>query len=443
MPATPLDSEIYKALLGDVELRALFTDSADVRAMLVVEGTLAKVQGDLGVIPEESAKAIHRASLELQIDPAALAPTTGQNAVPVPALVAAFRKEMNAPEHAQFVHWGATSQDIIDTALALRVKRVLELFEARLSRLLSALADLSGRHATLPLAARTYGQVATVTSFGALTAGWGRPLLEARGDLSRIRNTCLNVSLSGAAGTLAAMGSNGPEIRAGLADGLGLSVPDGSWHSDRRGPATLAAWLTLIAGALGKLGHDLHQMAQSGVEEITFSAGGRSSTMPQKANPVQAVLLGAIARQIVALNAVVQGGLLHERERDGAAWISEWLSLPQMCLLTGRALSVADEACTALTPMPDAMARNIDPEGTGLIYAEALTFALSQIMPRPEAQAKIAALCTEARETGASLASLVARDHPGDWAACATPEAQLGQAPAEARAFAARVRADG
>ncbi len=443
MPATPLDSQIYGALLGDAELRALFTDSAELRAMLIVEGCLAQVQGEQGVIPAESASAIHRASLELQIDPAALAPATGRNAVPVSGLVAAFREEMNAPEHAQFVHWGATSQDIIDTALALRLKRALEIFEARLTRLLATLADLSTRHASLPLAARTYGQTATVTSFGALTAGWGRPLLEARRDLGRVRDACLKVSLSGAAGTLAAMGPEAPKVRAGLAEGLGLGLPDGSWHADRRGPATLAAWLTQLAGALGKLGGDLHHMAQSGIGEITFAQGGSSSTMPQKANPVQAALLGALARQVVALNTVMQGSLIHGRERDGAAWIAEWLSLPQMCLLTGRALSVAGDACATLAPVPGAMARGIDPEGTGLIYAEALTFALSESLPRPEAQAKIAALCMEARETGTSLAALLARDHPGDWAAHATPEAQLGQAPAEARAFAEAVRGDG
>jgi 3-carboxy-cis,cis-muconate cycloisomerase len=138
MPASPLDSAIYRDLLGDAEVGRLFTDTAEVRAMLLVEGALAEVQGEMGLIPETAAKAIHRAALELQIDPGALAAETGRNAVPVPALVAAFRAEMKAPEHAQYVHWGATSQDIMDTALMLRLRRVLEIAEARLDAVLAA-----------------------------------------------------------------------------------------------------------------------------------------------------------------------------------------------------------------------------------------------------------------------------------------------------------------
>jgi hypothetical protein len=136
MPASPLDSAIYRDLLGDAEVGRLFTDTAEVRAMLLVEGALAEVQGEMGLIPETAAKAIHRAALELQIDPGALAAETGRNAVPVPALVAAFRAEMKAPEHAQYVHWGATSQDIMDTALMLRLRRVLEIAEARMDAVL-------------------------------------------------------------------------------------------------------------------------------------------------------------------------------------------------------------------------------------------------------------------------------------------------------------------
>ena len=147
MPASPLDSSLYRDLFGDTELAQLFTDSAVVRAMLLVEGVLAKVQGALGLIPADSAAFLHRASMEIQIDPAGLAAETGANAVPVPALVAAFRKALNAPEHAQYAHWGATSQDIMDTALALRLRQVVAIYDSRLTTVIEALGALAEIHA--------------------------------------------------------------------------------------------------------------------------------------------------------------------------------------------------------------------------------------------------------------------------------------------------------
>jgi 3-carboxy-cis,cis-muconate cycloisomerase len=143
MPASPIDSPMYRDLFFDAEVGKLFTDSAEVRAMLLVEGTMAKVQGEIGMIPKESGDAIHRASMEIRLDPGGLAEEIARSAVAVPALVAAFRSEMQAPEHAQFVHWGATSQDIIDTALMLRMRQVLGIYEVRLLRLAKTLGRLA------------------------------------------------------------------------------------------------------------------------------------------------------------------------------------------------------------------------------------------------------------------------------------------------------------
>jgi 3-carboxy-cis,cis-muconate cycloisomerase len=439
MPASPLDSAIYRELFGDAEIARLFADTAEIRAMLLVEGALAEVQGELGLIPEAAAKAIHRAALDVQIDPAALAAETGRNAVPVPALVAAFRAAMHAPEHAQYVHWGATSQDIMDTGLLLRLRKVLELLELRIGTALEALATQAETYAETPMAARTYGQAATPTSFGAVAAGWGRPLLGLREDLAALRPRLLVVSLGGAAGTLSVMGEKAPEVRARLAERLGLGDPGASWHADRDRIAALSAWLTRLAGAAGKMGEDLTLMAQSGLDEVDIGAGGGSSTMPQKANPVLPALLAALAREVAGLNTVMQGALLHRQGRDGAAWFTEWLTLPQMCLLAGRAVTVAGDLAATLRPRPERMAALLD-DGTGVIFAEALTFALSGRMPRPKAQEAVKALCQEALATGAHLRTLAERDHPGDWGAVFDPARQLGTAPAEARAFATRVR---
>lgn len=439
MPASPLDSAIYRDLLGDPEVARLFTDSAEVRALLLVEGALAEAQGACGLIPEVSAKAIHRASLEVQIDPGALSAETARNAVVVPGLVTAFRAEMNAPEHAQYVHWGATSQDIIDTALALRLRQVLSILEARLSETLEGLATLADTHAGLPMAARTYGQVATPTSFGAVAAAWGRPLLSLKDDLASVRRKVLLVSLSGAAGTLSAMQDKGPEVRARLAERLDLGDPGASWHANRDGMAALSGWLTRLCGALGKMGEDLTLMSQSGIGEVTLGESGGSSTMPQKSNPVLPSLLAAIARQTVGLDTVMQSAIVHRQQRDGAAWFTEWMTLPQMCGLAGRALSVGARLSASIAPVPARMAGNLD-DGTGLIFAEALSFALTDRMSRPDAQATVKALSKEALDTGASLRSLAERDFPGDWSAVFDPARQLGAAPSEARAFAATVR---
>lgn len=439
MPATPLDSLLYRDLLHDPQTAQLFSDSAEIRAMMLVEGALAKVQGQLGVIPEVSGAFLHRASMEIQIDPGGLAAETGRSAVPVPALVAAMRTALEAPEHAQHLHFGATSQDIMDTALMLRLRQMLAIQNERLDTILAQLADIADAHADTPMAGRTYGQVAAPTSFGALVASWGMPLLRLKQDSARLKDA-LCVSLSGAAGTLSAMGPKGPAIRAALAQSLGLSDPGGSWHAERDRITSLAAWMTQLTVSLGKIGEDLSRMAQSEVAEIDLGQSGGSSTMPQKQNPVQPQVLVALAQMATATNSAVQGAALHAQQRDGAAWITEWLSLPQLCMLTGQATRVAVALSSTVTAREDKMRTNID-GGLGLIYAEALSFHLAHSMPRPDAQAEVKRLCTEATDKGQSLETLARKAWPDqDFGALFTPEAQLGEAPAQARAFAKAVR---
>ncbi|MGJ8583709.1 MAG: class-II fumarase/aspartase family protein [Marinosulfonomonas sp.] len=436
MPASPFDSPLYKDLFFDAEVGKLFTDSAEIRAMMVVEGALAKAQGELGVIPELSAAAINRAALEIQLDPGALAKETGQSAVPVPAMAKAFRSEMQAPEHAQYLHWGATSQDIMDTALMLRLRQVVAIYGDRLTKLTKALGRLAETHADLPLAGRTYGQVATPTSFGAVVAAWGTPLLRHLERLEELKPRLLQASLSGAAGTLSAMGDSGPALREEFANSLGLAKPQASWHSTRDTIAEFAGWMTLLSGTLGKMGEDLIQMTQSGIQEVTLATSGGSSTMPQKTNPVLPSILVALAHQNTALNAAISGAMVHRQQRDGSAWFVEWMSLPQMCMVTARALGAAADLAETITPNRDRMAAGLD-DGLGLIYAEALTFALTQHMPRPGAQSAVKELCLMASEQSKSLSDLAAERWPEtDFGDLFTAEAQLGTAPAEARGFA-------
>ncbi len=441
MAVTPFDSGLYRDLFHDAEIGSLFSDSAEVRAMMLVEGALAKVQGQLGIIPELSAAFIERSCREIQVDPTGLTSETGVNGIPVPALVKAMRTAMEAPEHAQYLHWGATTQDIMDTALALRLRQVFALIEKRLEAVLWTLADLAEAHAELPMAGRTWMQVATPTSFGAVVASWGLPLWDLHSTRDSVSFGFKNVSLSGAAGTGAAYGPKAAELRQRLADELRLGNRNASWHSARNGIAGLSAWATQICASLAKMGEDVLLMSQSGIGELRLGGGGGSSTMPQKQNPVAPSLLSALARNTIGANTTIQGAAIHRQQRDAAAWMSEWMALGQVCMGVGRALAVADELIGQMTPDARAMLANLD-DGRGLIYAEALQFALTDRMSRPDAQAAVKDLCQSVIAEGGSLrdAAVAKWDHPG-LGALFSPEAQLGLAPANAHGFAEMVRA--
>lgn len=440
MPASPFDSAHLGKLFDTTEAARLFSDSAEIRAMLLVEGALAKVQGAAGVIPELSAAAIHRATLEIQLDPAGLAEATGQNGVPVPALVTAFRTLMQAPEHAQYLHWGATSQDILDTALMLRLRQVLALYDDGLEKTLAALAVLAESHAITPMAARTYGQHATPTSFGATVASWGWPLLTLLKELRQIRTDGLPVSLSGAAGTATELGADAPALRAALAQALGLSDPGRSWHNDRTPILQLAAWITRVTTALGKMGEDLLLLTQSGLSEVRLGGAGGSSTMPQKQNPVAPSALVALSHHALGLNSTLQGAGLHRQQRDGAAWFTEWLSLPALCLSLSAALNHAQRLAETLAPNAEAMSETLD-SAQGLLAAEALSFALTDRMSRPDAQSEVKVLCKQVMADGTHLRDAALARWPDLPAALFRSAAQMGQAPQEARAFATAVRA--
>ena len=441
MAASVFDSLIYARLFPTGETARLFSDTAEVRAMLLVEGALAKVQGAQGIIPEISAQAIHRATMELQIDPAALAAPTGENGVSVPGLLAAFRSAMNAPEHAQYLHWGATSQDIIDTALMLRLRQALGQCETHLREVLAEMGKLADAHADLPMAARTYGQHATPTSFGAVVASWGWPLFDLLGELDDLRARSLLVSLSGAAGTSSALGPKPEETRAELAAALGLNDPGRSWHTDRGPLLRIANWLSRISIALAKLGEDLTALTQTGIGEILLGASGASSTMPQKQNPVAPSALVALSAQVQAQQSALLHAATHRYQRDGAAWFAEWTALPQIVLGTAAALNIAQSLVPHMTPDATHMRHALNSQ-LGMVHAEALSFALAAHMPRPDAQAATKALCQEAHDSQTLLPELVARDYPQlDTNALFDPTAQMGQAPDEARRFVSAVGA--
>ena len=343
MAGSVFDSQIFSDLFPTGEIGRLFTDMAEIRAMMFVQGNLAKIQGQQGVIPEVSAQAIHRAAIELQLDPSELSQATGQNGVSVPGLIDAFEKHMQAPEHSQYIHFGATSQDIIDSGLMLRLRQMLNLQEQVLQTLLRRLAKLAQEYTDLPMVARTYGQDAALTSFGATVATWGNPLFDLFIALPDLRKTSLWVSLSGAAGTSAALGKDAHLARAGLAESLRLGNPERSWHSDRSPILRIVNWQAALSAALGKMAEDILILRQSNIKTVILGQSGASSTMPQKQNPVGPSAISSLSRYVIGQQSVLQQADLHKEARDGAAWFTEWLALPQLCLSASSALLTALE----------------------------------------------------------------------------------------------------
>jgi 3-carboxy-cis,cis-muconate cycloisomerase len=441
MTVSPFDSGLWSRHFGDAEVGAHFSDRAEIDAMLRVEAALAKAESALGLIPAESADAIARAAREARIAPAELAAGAASAGVPVPALVAALRTAVASPEHAAFLHWGATSQDIVDTGLALRLAAALDVLERRLAATAAALAGQAGRHRDTVMAGRTRFQLAVPTTLGARIAAWGMPLIRHLERLAQLRPRVLVVTLGGAAGNGAAFAGHGAALAEAMARELDLHAPLIPPHAARDGIAELGAWLALVTGSLGKIGQDLILLGQSEIAEVSAGAGGGSSTMPHKSNPVGAEALVTLARGNAAAAAELFQAMLHAGERDGAAWSSEWFALPRMTVAAAAALRHAEGLAGGLAARPERMLATITADG-GLMMAETATFALAREMPRPEAEKLVKGACAEVRDTGVPLAQALARRHPGlDWPSLLDPARAVGDAPRLADAFVAAAAA--
>jgi len=426
MTVSPFDSEIYGPLFSDREVAALFSDAETVRAMVDVERALARAQARVGVIPEMAASTIDQKLVAFEPDLAAIGAGTASAGMPIVALVDQLR-ELVGGDAADFVHWGATSQDILDIALVLRLRAVLEIFAGRLDRLIDRLAELADAHRGTVMVARTRSRPALPTAFGLTLAGWLLPLVRHRDRLNELRPRLLVVQFGGAAGTLAALGDKGIEVMRALADELGLGAPPTAWHTQRDSIAEFAGWLSLVTGSLGKMAQDLVLLGQAEIGEVRSESGGGSSTMPQKANPVRAETVIALARANAGFLATMHQASIQEHERGGVGWAMEWLTLPQMTVATGAALGHAQALAENLTVDATRMTDNLSSDN-GLVMAEAITFALANHMSRAEAVALVKAACEIARAESRPLIEVVRghTDLPLDWAALGNPENYLG-----------------
>ena len=340
MSVSVFDHPWLSALLGDTEITRHFSAEAELRAMLEFEVALAMAEAEYGFVPMEAAQAIAAVALQFQPDVPALAAGTARDGMVVPELVRQLRQAVGSP-HGDHVHFGSTSQDVLDTSLIQRLRPVLGILAARLNAFDSRLAAMAADHGAITAMARTRMQRALPITWGERIAAWRAPLTRHQKRLQELTPRLLVVQFGGPVGTLDKFGDKGPSVAAALASRLDLAVPAISWHSARDTLAEFAGWLSLLTGSLGKIGQDIALLAQNEVADVTVTGAGQSSAMHHKQNPVLAEILVTLARFNATQVASMHHALVHEQERSGAAWTLEWITLPQMVVATGAALARA------------------------------------------------------------------------------------------------------
>ena len=427
MTAFPSDSLVFAPLLGDAETARLFSDRAAVHAMLAFEVALARAEERVGLVPPGASEAIASAVSEMEPDWHRLGRASVEFGHPVAELVDQIRARVG--DFGDCVHRGATAQDVMDTALVMRIKVALDQFDSRLRALIGELAQLAERHRDVAMPGRTRYQQAVPVTFGLKAAGWLLPLVRHRKRLAAMRPQIEVVQFGGAAGTLAALGGEGLAVTEILAFDLGLGVPAAPWHSQRDGFAELASWLSLLTASLAKVGQDVVLLAQSEVAEVCDGSAGASSSMPHKSNPVRSETLVAIGRANANLLSTMHQAVIHEHERSGGAWTLEWLTLPQMVVLAGAALGHAQSVIESLSTDPGRMLKNIG-LGGGLALAEAAVAALATRMPAGEARRIVKSASQRARRSGEGLIAILEQEVPAgvDWASVEDPSNWLGSA---------------
>jgi 3-carboxy-cis,cis-muconate cycloisomerase len=388
-------------------LLELTGDRAWLQAMLDAEAALAQAEAEVGVVPAGAAEAISQCCQAERFDPAQLGRAARAGGNPVIPMVQALTS-MVAPDARRWVHWGATSQDVLDTAAMLVARRAVELIAADLARLADGCDTLAGSHRHTLMAGRTLLQPALPITFGLKAAWWLAGVTDCRHEL-RHATSQLAAQLGGASGTLAALGDQGIEVAAAYAHRLGLPEPVVPWHTARQRVARLAGALAMISGTAAKVSGDVALLMQAEVSEASEPAGpgrGGSSTLPQKRNPVAAAEVGSAARRAVALLPVFYGGLAAEHERSLSAWPAELHSLGDMLRLAGGAASLTADTVGALEVDSIKMAAHVE-DSAGVLLAERLSLALAPHLGRAGARDAVVAA---ARRAGSGRREAVAAE---------------------------------
>jgi 3-carboxy-cis,cis-muconate cycloisomerase len=414
MTSPLVPSSLLAPLFSSAAMRAVTSDEARLQRMLDVEAALARAEAALGVIPKGAAEPIAKACHANHFDIRALGEASvaaGNLAIPVVKALTAEVKKSNA-EAAGYVHWGATSQDIIDTALVLELRAAIDALTSELDRAIAGFTTLAEKHRHTPTVARTWLQQALPMPFGLKLAGYGAALARSRTRLTRLRKEALVLQFGGAAGTLAALGDRGLEVAEGLAKELKLPLPEAPWHTHRDRLAEIASALTILAGTCGKIARDVSLLMQTEVGEAFEPAGegrGGSSTMPHKRNPVAAAAALAAAAIAPQLCATLLAAEIQEHERAAGTWAAEWPTFPALCLVTSGALSAVVDIAEGLDVDIERMARNLDLTG-GQIMAEAIAFRLAEKLGKSVAHKLVEDASKRAHAENRSLKDVLLHD---------------------------------
>ncbi len=411
MPSSIIDSHIFQGIFSSDEMRSVWSDENRTQYYLDIEAALAKVQGKLGLIPQEAADEIVSHCRLDQIDMAELRRQTERIGYPIIAVV----NQLNTlcrDGLGEYCHWGATTQDITDTATVLQIREALDLVDGELTAISAGMARLAREHRDTPMIGRSNLQQAIPVTFGYKMAGLLSAVERHRERLEQLRGRVLVGEFAGAAGTLASLETGAMQTQAGLCAELGLQQPVIAWHTIRDNIAEVGAFLGLIGGTLGKLSMDVKLMMQTEVGEVyePFAHGrGSSSTMPQKRNPISSCYIHAAISVVRQHAAALMDAMVADHERSTGPWEIEWIVLPEaFCLMAG-ALKQARAVVEGLEVDPVAMRRNIDLTG-GLVMSEAVMMGLGPYIGREYAHDLVYDLCRDAAAQKRPLLDLLAEN---------------------------------
>lgn len=402
---------IFDSFLTTADMIAAFDDAAVVQAMLAFEGALARAQAEEGLMSPSAASAITGVcNAQLYDIPALIHASRKAGSLAIPLVKELTRTvALYDEEAARKVHWGSTSQDVVDTAMVLVTREALQLLDDGLHDLSGHLLELARRHLATPVLARTLMQPAQVTSFGFKACGWLAPLVRARTRLREAAGRALRLQLGGAVGTLAVMDQHGEPVAARVARTLGLEAADAAWHTQRDDWVRLGMEVAVLAGSLGKLATDLSLMAQGEIAELAEPSGngrGGSSAMPHKRNPVSAMIALAAARRTPQHAAALLACMSQEHERGLGTWQAELAEWPALFLSAHGALRSLNDAMVGLTVDSARMSNNIDALD-GLVFAEAASAYLAGAIGRPGAHALLEQLTRRVVGEGRHLKDLL------------------------------------
>ncbi|MDC7786416.1 adenylosuccinate lyase family protein [Rhodoplanes sp. TEM] len=407
---TVLDSILFRDAFGTPAMRGVFSDLARVSRYVEVEVALARAEARCGLIPPEAAAEIARRADAESLDFELLGRETDLVGYPILPLVHQLATQCG--EAGRYLHWGATTQDIMDTAVVLQVREALALVAQDVAALREILAGLAARYRGTPMAGRTHLQHALPVTFGYKAAIWLAMFDRHAERLAQLAPRVLVGSFGGAAGTLASLGADGLKVQAALCAELGLGVPVSTWHVARDGFAETVNLLALITGSLGKIALDVMIMASAEFGEVyePFTQGrGASSTMPQKRNPISSELMLAAAKSVRQHAGLMLDAMVQDFERATGPWHAEWIAIPEAFLLTAGALHQARFALGGLVVDEDRMALNLGLTD-GLIVAEAVMMRLAPALGRQKAHDVVYAACRAAAEGHGQLSDVLARD---------------------------------